>query len=135
MLRNLMASYNIAEYTAQTYAADMIHVIAGHATDVTQPAPFRVQCAKDVLDRAYGMVAQNASPPMALDPSSPEGVKVGLEIDRARKVAADLERLNQYANLPYDEWPEDVREINEAFSQQWADETGRLIQAEVVAVR
>jgi len=59
-LRTLLKRYDLAEFQAQTHAAEMVDTLAGFVRDITLPAEFRAKCANDVLDRGYGKPASKA---------------------------------------------------------------------------
>lgn len=113
-LRTLLSRYDLAEFQAQTYAADMVDVLAGFARDPCQSVEFRRQCANDVLNRAYGMPATKATLTV-IDPreQTPDGLTtVGAQIEAIKAGAAQLQTLDQYVGKrPVSEWPESIKAL------------------------
>jgi hypothetical protein len=130
-LRELMSNYDIAEFQAQTHAADMVNILAGFARDPTRPDDFRRTCANDVLNRAYGTPAIKATV-LQLDPASAEAHKIGGLIDQSRETADMLQLIDAWAQVPYDRWPETVKEQTGEFGKAWGDQqqTGIVIDQE-----
>lgn len=112
-LRTLLSRYDLAEFQAQTHAADMVDILAGFAKDPLQTVAFRRECANDVLNRAYGMPATKATLQL-IDPRQQveEGTTVGAQIEAVKAGAEKLQLLDQYiGKLPPAMWPEHIREL------------------------
>ena len=120
-LRELYSQYDIAEFRAQTHAADMVDILAGFARDPTQAVTFRRDCANDVLNRAYGTPAQKATT-LQLDPASQEGGKVAALIDQSRETTAMLALLDQWTQVSYEDWPDNIREQLGEFGKAFAEQ-------------
>lgn len=118
-LRKLFASYDIAEFRAQTHAADMVDILAGFARDPTQAISFRRECANDVLNRAYGTPAQKATV-LQLDPASPEAGRVAQLIDQNRETTQQLALLDAWSQVDYSTWPDEIKEQMGEFGRQWS---------------
>lgn len=124
-LRQSMARYDVAEFQAQRHAATMVDVLAGFAMDPTLSVDFRRSCAKDVIERASGLPAQNLAPQL-LDPSAaaPEGGTIGGTIDAIRLNTDKLAELDEWMSRPMAEWPERVKLLALEHALPYSEEPG-----------
>lgn len=126
-MRTLLSRYDLAEFQAQTHAADMVDILAAFAWDVTKPDDFRRQCANDVLDRAYGKPTMKAHFEM-VDPSADagDGSTVGQTIKAACAAAQDFQDLDELVRrkVPQDQWPERLRKLAGDAIAYYSEESG-----------
>ena len=110
----MLQRYDMAEFQAQTYACDMIDMLAGFAQDMTLPVAFRRECANDVLDRAYGKPATKTQVEIVnTEDQTGTGRTVGEDIESARLSADLYQRLNSLVaqGVSPENWPAEVRRI------------------------
>ena len=124
-LRTLLKRYDLAEFQAQTHAAGMVDILAGFAMDINQPVDFRRQCANDVLDRGYGKPASKAKVEIVdTTAAGITGKAIGDEIEAAIISAEVFQRLSELTmkQIPYDQWPDDVRKAAEGMDAFFTEE-------------
>lgn len=108
---------NLAQFQAQLAAEDMVKLIAGFANDPLLPAPFRKECAIDVVTIAYGKIQPWYHEGEHIDPSAQSaaanGSTLGQEIDQARLTAELYQQLDELVRrkVPPEHWPESVRTL------------------------
>lgn len=105
---------NLAQFQAQQREEDAVRLIAGFMDDINLPAPFRRQCAIDIVTMARGPIApwQHDAQTIEVTVIGNTGSQVGDEIQAVR-LATDLhQRIADLVmrRVPSDRWPEDVRE-------------------------
>jgi hypothetical protein len=124
-LKTLLSRFDVAEFRAQMHASDMVDVLAGFAMDPTQAPAFRRDCAKDVLERAYGTVGQKTG--IEVHDVTPEAANpVMALIESHQRTAAQLQRLDAYVGkVPVEEWPEDIKAAGKEFISAWAETDGQ----------
>jgi hypothetical protein len=104
---------NLAQFRAQLYEEQAVELLAGFMNDITLPAPFRRDCAKDVLLYARGAIKPWEHDGVSVDISATgrTGATIGEEIEAARLTAAAYEAINRLCmrQVPVDAWPEELR--------------------------
>ena len=112
-LRTLLHRYDLAEFQAQTHAADMIDVLAGLARDPTVPVDYRIIAKRTRgIDRASGKPATKATVTMVNTQAvGPDGRSIGETIEAARLNADAFTRLDDLVRrgVPSEMWPDDIR--------------------------
>jgi hypothetical protein len=115
-LRTLLQAFDIAEITAQTYAADMVHLLASMALDPNiTPADlpvleFKAARARDVLARGYGQPATKAQVTVHRAEDLAPDSKVAADIEAAKVAAEEFREIDKYLQRPFDEWPQWMQE-------------------------
>ena len=104
---------NLAQFRAQLYEEQAVELIAGFMSDVTLSAPFRKECAKDILLYARGAVKSWEHDGETVDTNAigRTGNTIGEEIEAARLTAQAYEEINKLCmrQVPVEAWPEELR--------------------------
>jgi hypothetical protein len=107
------AGINLAQFKAQLYEERAVELIGGFMDDVTLPAPFRRDCAKDILLYARGAVKAWEHEGNTINPDAigRTGNTVKEEIEAARATAQAYEQINILCmkRIPVDAWPPDLQ--------------------------
>lgn len=108
-------SVNMAQFRAQVHEEEMVQTLVEFVRDEEMPAPFRRQCAIDVVTFARGGIRVWAHAGETINPNTQgeSGNTVGDEITAARNTTALYEKFDKLvaAGVHPDDWPDDVRQI------------------------
>jgi hypothetical protein len=115
LARASVHSFNLARLRAQCHEEEMVDVLYGIATDPDMAPTLRRQCAIDVLEQARGKITvqlHDGQSIVASDPAT-DGTDrtVGEQIEAARVAASEMTAIQEWASVPYHQWPEHVRAL------------------------
>jgi hypothetical protein len=115
LARASVHSFNLARLRAQTHEEEMVEVLYGIATDPEMAPALRRQCAIDVLEQARGKIKDQIHDGQSIVPSDPatDGTDrtVGEQIEAARTAASEMTAIQEWASVPFHQWPERVRAL------------------------
>jgi hypothetical protein len=115
MARVSVHNFNLARLRAQTHEEEMVEVLYGIATDPEMAPVLRRQCAIDVLEQARGKITMQIHDGATITPSDPatDGTDrtVGEQIEAARTAASEMTAIQEWASVPFHQWPERVRAL------------------------
>jgi hypothetical protein len=115
MTRVSVHSFNLARVRAQMHEEDMVDVLYSMAMDLNLAPEIRRLCAINVLEQARGKITTQLHDGNTVNPSDPalDGTNrtVGDQIDAARVAAAEMSVIQEWASVPYEQWPEHVRTL------------------------
>jgi hypothetical protein len=113
MAKTSIHNFNLARLRAQTHEEEMVEVLYGIATDPEMAPALRRQCAIDVLEQARGRIVAQPHDGNSIVPSDPatDGTDrtVGEQIEAARTAASEMTAIQEWASVPFHQWPERVR--------------------------
>ena len=115
-LRELLEAFDMAELQAQTYAVQLVDMIAGVALSTSiNPADlpvldFKCKQAHLLLNRAYGQTTTKASITLHKAEDLAPGSKVSADIADATRAANEYREMLVYLAQPFDNWPDWMRE-------------------------
>jgi len=105
MNQGALKNDNLGELYARAYAQEALHGLMQIARDTLVDPKVRRQAYFDVYTIGYGKPASVIKVPGDLGPN----MTIDGEIAKAGEAAQALNMLSQYASIPPDQWPEELK--------------------------